>query len=65
MLITASPLTGLPVRVELRAAEFDLAAAVQEDAEDNADGIGISCRSITAPDWDVLRGGRDLVGPRV
>src|ERR1700722_9038907 len=25
---------------ELRAAEFDLAAAVQEDAEDDADGIG-------------------------
>jgi hypothetical protein len=28
------------VRVELRVAEFDLAAAVQEDAEDDADGIG-------------------------
>src|ERR1022692_909647 len=81
MLITASPLTGLPgagrvagcgvryripaywfagcgsscglrssiphprllvcrVRVELRVAEFDLAAAVQEGAEDDADGIG-------------------------
>src|SRR5260370_34768981 len=28
------------VRVEFRVAEFDLAAAVQEDAEDDADGIG-------------------------
>src|SRR5580693_8011710 len=41
MLIAASPLSaGCRVRVELRVAEFDLAAAVQEEAEDDADGIG-------------------------
>src|SRR5260370_2330662 len=41
MLIAASPLSaGCRVWVELRVAEFDLAAAVQEEAEDDADGIG-------------------------
>src|SRR5260370_21614195 len=40
MLIAASPLSaGCRVWVELRVAEFDLAAAVQEEAEDDADGI--------------------------
>jgi hypothetical protein len=32
---------------------------------DMAGANGISRRSITAPDWDVLRGGRDLVAPRM
>src|ERR1700683_657260 len=41
MLIAASPLSArCRVRAELRAAEFDLAAAVQEDAEDDKAGVG-------------------------
>jgi hypothetical protein len=41
MLIAAPPLpAGLPGGVRVPVAEFDLAAAVQEDAEGDADGIG-------------------------
>src|SRR3984957_21237062 len=41
MLIAASPLcASCRVWVEWRVAELDLAAAVQEEAEDDADGIG-------------------------